>query len=179
MNRRCQLNTQHGFRGSDTLSHSQKRQRRKSRTLAIWQYLTHEDQHRLKDLIKRDTSSHSWMLSLDTLNFFFDLQRMKHSNFQVFKEFVEIQIGHKLKRFWSDNGGEYINKPFCANHGIIMETTDSYSLAENRIGLLSNWIRPCWNMHRKCFLPKTYWRLYGMKQWLMPTISRTGHLPEH
>ena len=45
-------------------------------------------------------------------------------NFIMFKEFVETQTGDKLKKFWSDNGGEYVNKlfkdkDFCAKHGIM------------------------------------------------------------
>ena len=47
-------------------------------------------------------------------------------NFAMFKKFIETQSGYKVKAFQSNNGGEYVNKPFkefCINHGIIMETT--------------------------------------------------------
>lgn len=57
-------------------------------------------------------------------------------NFTMFKEFIETQTGNKLKRFQSNNGGEYINKAFkefCTQHGLIMETTAPYSLAQNGI----------------------------------------------
>ena len=57
-------------------------------------------------------------------------------NLMVFKEFVETQTGNKLKTFHSDNGGEYVNKPFkefCAQNGIIMETTVPYSPSQNGI----------------------------------------------
>ena len=56
---------------------------------------------------------------------------LKH--FKSFKEFIEIDMGNKLKRLCSDNGGEYINKyfkDFCASHGIIMETMAPYSPAK-------------------------------------------------
>ena len=53
------------------------------------------------------------------------------NNSIVFKEFVEAQTSNKLKKLWSDNGGEYVNKQFkefCAMHEIIMETTAPYSI---------------------------------------------------
>ena len=46
---------------------------------------------------------------------------LKH--FVTFKEFVETQTGNKIKKFHSDNGGEYVNKlfkKFCGKHSIIM-----------------------------------------------------------
>ena len=42
-------------------------------------------------------------------------------HFELYKAFIETQTGHKLKKFWSDNGGEYVNKnfkEFCGKHGI-------------------------------------------------------------
>ena len=57
-------------------------------------------------------------------------------HFELYKAFIETQTSHKLKKFHSDNGGEYVNKnfkEFCANYGIIMETTAPYSPAQNRI----------------------------------------------
>jgi transposase InsO family protein len=59
---------------------------------------------------------------------------LKH--FESFKQFIEMQMGNKIKWFRSDNGGEYVNRPFkdfCAKHGIIMETTAPYSPAQNGI----------------------------------------------
>ena len=58
------------------------------------------------------------------------------TNFETFKGFIETQTGKRVKWLRSDNGGEYINKPFkeyCATQGIIMETTASYSPAQNGI----------------------------------------------
>jgi hypothetical protein len=49
---------------------------------------------------------------------------------------VEMQKGNQLKRLCSDGGGEYINAPFrafCAEKGIIMESTTPYSPAQNGI----------------------------------------------
>ena len=57
-------------------------------------------------------------------------------HFELYKAFIETQTGHKLKKFRSDNGGEYVNKnfkDFCGKHGIIMETTAPYSPAQNGI----------------------------------------------
>jgi transposase InsO family protein len=49
---------------------------------------------------------------------------------------MEMQTDNKIKKFHSDNGGEYMNKTFkefCAKHGIIMQTTAPYSPAQNGI----------------------------------------------
>ena len=83
-------------------------------------------------------------------------------NFIVFKEFLETQTSNKLKRFQSDNGGEYVNKPFkdfCAKHGIIMETTAPYSPSQNRIAEHLNQTL-LENAHAMIFtknLPKNLW----------------------
>ena len=55
--------------------------------------------------------------------------------FEDWKQLVENQTGNKLKIFWSDNGGEYLNSAleFCAKSGIIMQTTAPYSHAQNGI----------------------------------------------
>ena len=61
-------------------------------------------------------------------------EALKH--FEAYKAMVETQTGSKLKRFRSDNGGEYINKPFkdfCTKHGILMETTAPYSPVQNGV----------------------------------------------
>ena len=61
-------------------------------------------------------------------------EALKH--FTTFKEFLETQTGNKIKKFCSDNGGEYVNKPFKefrAKHGIIMEMMAPYSPAQNGI----------------------------------------------
>ena len=57
-------------------------------------------------------------------------------HFELYKAFIETQTGHELKKFRSDNGGEYVNKnfeDFCGKHGISMETTAPYSPAQNGI----------------------------------------------
>ena len=57
-------------------------------------------------------------------------------NFEAFKGFIETQTRKRVKQLRSDNGGEYINKPFkeyCATQGIIMETTVPYSPAQKGI----------------------------------------------
>ncbi len=56
--------------------------------------------------------------------------------FKEYKALIENQMNNKLKRFRSDGGGEYINKPFktfCAEAGIIMEQTAPYSPVQNGI----------------------------------------------
>ena len=61
-------------------------------------------------------------------------EALKH--FESFKALVETQTGSKIKRFRSDNGGEYMNKAFkefCAKHGILMESTAPYSPAQNGV----------------------------------------------
>ena len=67
-------------------------------------------------------------------------------HFVTFKEFVETQTGNKIKKFRSDNGGEYVNKPFkdfCAKHGIIMETTAHIHLPKT--GLRNDLTELYWN----------------------------------
>ena len=57
-------------------------------------------------------------------------------NFTTFKEFIKTQSSNKVKTFQSNNGEEYVNKPFkefCASHGVIIETMTPYSLAQNGI----------------------------------------------
>ena len=83
-------------------------------------------------------------------------------HFRLFKEFIEVQSGNKIKRFRSDNGGEYINKPFkdfCSTSGIIMETTVPYSPAQNGIAERLNRTL-LEHAHAMIFaknLPKTLW----------------------
>ena len=63
-------------------------------------------------------------------------------NFVTFKEFIESQSGNKVKKFQSDNSGEYVNKlfrDFCTSRGIIMETMLPYSLAQNEIVERLDW----------------------------------------
>ena len=49
---------------------------------------------------------------------------------------IETQTGCQLKHLRSDGGGEYINalfRTFCAEKGIIMESTAPYSPTQNGI----------------------------------------------
>ena len=83
-------------------------------------------------------------------------------HFELYKAFIETQTGHKLKKFWSDNGGEYVNKnfkDFCGKHGIIMETTAPYSPAQNRIAeqLNQTLLKHAWAMIFAKNLPKSLW----------------------
>ena len=71
-------------------------------------------------------------------------------------------MGHKLKRFHSDNGGEYVNKTFkdcCAKYGIIMETMAPYSPAQNGIAkqLNQTLLEDVWAMISTKNLLKTLW----------------------
>ena len=83
-------------------------------------------------------------------------------HFELYKAFIETQTGHKLKKFQSDNGGEYVNKnfkDFCGKHGIIMETTAPYSPAQNGIAkqLNQTLLEHVQAMIFAKNLPKTLW----------------------
>ena len=46
--------------------------------------------------------------------------------FKIYKAEVENQLEKKIKRLWSDRGGEYFSNEFsefCAEHGVIHERT--------------------------------------------------------
>jgi hypothetical protein len=54
--------------------------------------------------------------------------------FKIYKAEVENQLERKIKRVRSDRGGEYLSNDFgeyCAEHGIIHETTAPYSPQSN------------------------------------------------
>ena len=56
--------------------------------------------------------------------------------FKVYKAEVENQLEKKIKRVWSDRGGEYFSSEFdlfCAEHGIIHERTPPYSPQSNGV----------------------------------------------
>ena len=83
-------------------------------------------------------------------------------HFELYKVFIETQRGHKLKKFQSDNGGEYGNKnfkDFCGKHGIIIETTAPYSPAQNGIAeqLNRTLLKHARAMIFAKNLPKTLW----------------------
>jgi transposase InsO family protein len=49
--------------------------------------------------------------------------------FKIYKAEVENQLKRKVKRLWSDRGGEYFSSEFselCAEHRIIHERTPPY-----------------------------------------------------
>jgi transposase InsO family protein len=56
--------------------------------------------------------------------------------FKIYKAEVENQLERKIKRVRSDIGGEYLSNDFseyCAEHGIIHETTTPYSPQSNGV----------------------------------------------
>jgi hypothetical protein len=67
------------------------------------------------------------------------LLKNKNETFKVFLKFkalVDNQTHLKIKRFRTDNGGEYCNKmsvDFLAKNSIIHETTVPYSPQQNRV----------------------------------------------
>jgi transposase InsO family protein len=54
--------------------------------------------------------------------------------FKIYKAEVENQLERKIKRLFSERGGEYFSNDFfefCAEHGIIHERTPPYSPQSN------------------------------------------------
>ncbi|KAE9107495.1 hypothetical protein PF010_g12242 [Phytophthora fragariae] len=54
--------------------------------------------------------------------------------FDNFRQLAETQTGSTLKCLRTDNGGEYVSKrfnQFCANHGIVHQTTTPYTPQQN------------------------------------------------
>jgi transposase InsO family protein len=61
--------------------------------------------------------------------------------FKIYKAEVENQLEKKIKRVRSDRGGEYLSNyfgEFCAEHGIIHETTAPYSPPSNGVAKRKN-----------------------------------------
>jgi len=61
--------------------------------------------------------------------------------FKVYKDEVENQLEKKIKRLWSNRGGEYFSNEiseFCAVHGIIHERMPPYSPQSNGIAERKN-----------------------------------------
>jgi hypothetical protein len=61
--------------------------------------------------------------------------------FKIFNVEAENQLERKMKRLWSDRGGEYfpiLFDEFCAEHGITHERTPPYSLESNGIAERKN-----------------------------------------
>jgi transposase InsO family protein len=56
--------------------------------------------------------------------------------FKIYKDKVENQLERKIKRLWSDHGGEYFSNEFnlfCLEHGIIHERTPPNAPQSNGI----------------------------------------------
>ena len=61
--------------------------------------------------------------------------------FKIYKAEVENQLERKIKKLWSDRGGEYFSNEFdlfCLEHGIIHEGTPPYSAQSNGIAKRKN-----------------------------------------
>jgi transposase InsO family protein len=61
--------------------------------------------------------------------------------FKIYKAEVENQLERKIKWVRSDRGGEYLSNDFgeyCAEHGIIHETTTPYSPQSNGVAERKN-----------------------------------------
>jgi hypothetical protein len=82
--------------------------------------------------------------------------------FKIYKAEVENQLERKIKRVRSDRGGEYLSNDFgeyCAEHGIIHETTAPYSpqsngVAEQKKQTLTDLVNA---MLDSSDLPKSWW----------------------
>jgi transposase InsO family protein len=61
--------------------------------------------------------------------------------FKIYKAEAENQLERKIKRVRSDRGGEYLSNDFgeyCAEYGIIHETTTPYSPQSNGVAERKN-----------------------------------------
>jgi transposase InsO family protein len=61
--------------------------------------------------------------------------------FKIYKAEVENQLKKKIKRLWSDRGGEYFSKEFdlfCEEHGIIHERMPPFSPQSNWVAERKN-----------------------------------------
>jgi transposase InsO family protein len=61
--------------------------------------------------------------------------------FKIYKAEVENQLERKIKRVWSDRGGEYFSNIFtlfCKENDIIHERTPPYSLQSNGVAERKN-----------------------------------------
>jgi transposase InsO family protein len=61
--------------------------------------------------------------------------------FKIYKAEVENQLERKIKRLFSDRGGEYFSNDFsefCVKHSIINERTSPYSPQSNGIAERKN-----------------------------------------
>ncbi|KAE8692869.1 Detected protein of unknown function [Hibiscus syriacus] len=103
------------------------------------------------------------------------------------KVMVENEIGLKVKRLRSDNGGEYINnrfRDFCTNNGIKMETTVSMTPQQNdvaeRMNITLNERARSMRIHAR--LPKLLWvEAINTAAYLIncgPLVPLDGGIPE-
>jgi len=102
-----------------------------------------------------DFSRKVWLYALKTKGECFE-------KFKEFKALVETQSEHKIKTFRSDNGGEYISKPFkrfLKDHGIEKQTSTPYTPQQNGVAERAN--RTIVEMARSMLhaqkLHKSYW----------------------
>lgn len=105
--------------------------------------------------ITDDHSSYTWITFLTN----------KHEATNAIRDFVTMvstQFGRKVKRFHTDNGGEYVNVPlsqFFKANGIIHDTTAPYSPQQN--GIAERKGRTLFDMARTQLfdsgLPAKYW----------------------
>ena len=64
-----------------------------------------------------------------------------YTTLKIYKAEVENQLEKKIKRVWSDHGGEYFSSEFdsfCAEHAIIHERTSPYSPQSNGVAERKN-----------------------------------------
>ncbi|GAA5936882.1 hypothetical protein JCM1841_005335 [Sporobolomyces salmonicolor] len=76
-----------------------------------------------------DFSSRLWVEPLDRKSDIFEA-------FKQFKAAAEMESGHKLQHFRSDNGAEYSSRAFCAyldEHGVAFQSPLQYSPASNGV----------------------------------------------
>ena len=107
--------------------------------------LIDSDTYDLKSFVTRDGMKY-FITFIDDHSHFCHvyLLKLKDETFSKFIEFqtrVEKQLVRPVKKLRSDRGGEYWSKEaetYLKEHGIIVETTATYSLQSNRIAERKN-----------------------------------------
>ena len=88
-----------------------------------------------KSPVKSLTGEEYYVLFIDVATRFSLVTFLKRKSdvlaaFKDYRAFIETQMGNKIKRLRSDNGGEYVNeefKTYCKEHGIHVEYTAPHS----------------------------------------------------
>ena len=96
------------------------------------------------------------------MGLYLENQRSGVLNISKFHALLEREMGRKLKRLRTDNGGEYTSREFeeyCSNHGIRHEKTvpgtpQHNGVAERMNRTIVEMVR---SMLRMSKLPKTFW----------------------